>query len=275
MQKLWRNFAFSLYLILPKRLVNYIGKTKLLGKLREKLLRHNGSSKLITKRVKSATNISFLYTASIANVAKAKSVGIETDLLLKISEILNSDNNTILDVGASYGYLTLVLANSSAVKGKVIALEAHPDIARILNNNVEQNNLKNVACINTAVSDRNGEVELNLFHETSNVLRVYPNSYKSTIRISATTIDDIVKKENIKKVNLIKIDVDGYELNVLKGAENTIKENQPIIVCESNQNVDVARFLIDYGYKLYDIQGKSIEASLPLPHDIIAQPYKR
>jgi hypothetical protein len=68
--------------------------------------------------------------------------------------------------------------------------------------------------------------------------------------------------------------VDGYELNVLKGAENTIKKYQPIIVCESNQNIDVARYLIDYGYQLYDIHGTSIYASLPLPHDIFAQPYK-
>lgn len=274
MQKLWRHLTFSFYLILPKWLINYVGKTKLFSKLREKLLRHNGSSKLITKRVKSVRDISFLYTASIANVAKAKSDGIETELLLRIREILNSDNNTVIDVGASYGYLTLVLANSVAIKGKVIALEAHPEIARILNSNIEQNNLKNVVCINTAVSDRNGEVELNLFHETSNILPVYPSSYKSTIRISATTIDEIVKKVKIKTIHIIKIDVDGYELNVLKGAENTIKKYQPIIVCESNQNIDVARYLIDYGYQLYDIHGTSIYASLPLPHDIFAQPYK-
>ncbi len=94
---------------------------------------------------------------------------------------------------------------------------------------IEINNLKRVISINKAVSDDIGILNLSKSGSVSHI------STHGEQKIKATTIDYFVSKNNLS-VGLIKMDVEGFELNALKGAVNTIKKFKPILLISIYHN---------------------------------------
>ncbi len=110
-------------------------------------------------------------------------------------------------------------------------------------------------------------VELNLFYGTSNVI----GESKNLMSIEQVAIDDILLKET--HVDLIKIDVDGYEKNVLEGARKVIKKFKPIMIVELNDDIEIIEFFRKEGYYIYDLSLSEIDMK-NLPPNIISLPTK-
>lgn len=122
-------------------------------------------------------------------------------------------------------------------KGKVLAIEPHPENFKILQRNIELNNLKNVTTLNLACSNKKGNLQLFLDEDgTGGHSTIKPKKIKAgnnKIWVKAETLDTIIKKEKIKKVDLVKIDVEGAEAEVLEGATKTLKKYHPKIIFEA------------------------------------------
>lgn len=139
----------------------------------------------------------------------------------------------IVDVGANNGNFTIDFALLVGDEGRVFAFEPQRLIYYQLCGNVFMNGLDNVFCENVALSDSNGELEIQIpdYNYDGQVnfgdVRVGNISGKKGI-VNAKRLDEY----DFKDLKFIKIDVQGFETYVLKGAEKTIKKHRPYIVFE-------------------------------------------
>jgi FkbM family methyltransferase len=125
----------------------------------------------------------------------------------------------VLDIGANIGFYSKILSSATGSQGHVHCFE--PDITNFnhLKNNTKH--LNNVTINNLAVSATNDPIKIYLSKELNVDHRTYPvNDYQSIIEINATTIDSYLPKGVL--VDFIKMDIQGYEIEALKGMKQTI-----------------------------------------------------
>jgi len=144
---------------------------------------------------------------------------------------VNKDS-VVIDVGANIGYYTLLLAKFAK---KVYAFEPDTENFEILKKNVEENNLKNVVLVNKAVGEKSYKGYLIKDKENFGNHKFNPSKspFDKGDLISCISLDTYIKE----KIDLIKIDVQGYEPKVLKGAKNLIKKYKPILFVESEKEI--------------------------------------
>jgi len=158
-----------------------------------------------------------------------------------------------MDIGANCGMFTVHLAKMLGDKGKVVSIEPERENIALLKKNVELNRLKNVSIVEKGVYSKKGEMTFYLddFGTGGHSLLKNEDAKKEIIKID--TIDNILKSLKIKHVNLIKIDVEGVELEAFKGAKKTLKKSHPKIIFEAvdeEKRKEIEKFLSVYGYKI-------------------------
>ncbi len=161
---------------------------------------------------------------------------------------------TFLDVGANVGYHTLKSATAYGKDIKVIAIEAHPETYKALCRNIACNGFKNIIAINKAVSDKKGIITLyddididgylNSGHAT--LLLEQKSNFKSSklSNVLSDTLDNILKEHNISSVDVLKMDIEGAEIQALGGSMNTLKKLRKIIVEIHDNNSEPVRSII-------------------------------
>lgn len=137
---------------------------------------------------------------------------------------------TVVDVGAHIGYHTIALSKEVGPSGKVFSIEPHPDNFKLLEKNVKVNNCSNVLPVNVALSDKEGFQKLYLGRYSGECSIHYLKVKKNFLTVPVTTFDSLLSKLKTHEINLIKIDVEGAELEVLKGAERTLVENKHLSI---------------------------------------------
>ncbi|MFL6590923.1 MAG: FkbM family methyltransferase [Chthoniobacterales bacterium] len=133
--------------------------------------------------------------------------------------------STAVDVGANIGYFTLLAASLVGKFGKVIAAEAHPRNFKILSAAVERNGLKQVQAVNIGLSDENGSGEVIMADQKEYANRtasMVPQSGLTGPTVQLRTLDNCLDDWGIDVVDLLKIDVDGFETKVVRGGARSL-----------------------------------------------------
>ena len=184
----------------------------------------------------------------------------------KAIKILMPENGTFLDIGSNWGHHSI----STAIykNAKVISFEPNPLVFNDLERIVKELSLQNITCLNLALGNEN--MDLLLSQENFDSGTVSINSSDRFIRlpekifqkitfqkpikyqIEQKTLDSVIKNTNI---DLLKVDVEGFELNFLEGAFNTISTQLPDIIIEVFEETydECARFLKDFGYQFFSL----------------------
>ena len=137
-------------------------------------------------------------------------------------------DDIVIDIGAHIGYYTLIAARLVGQKGKVYAFEPNPDTFQILKRNVKENGYKNVVLINKAISDKDSEAKLFLNKSNTGDHRLYDSKdNRKFVDVSTISLDSYFRDKN-KKINLIKMDIQGSEVKAFKGGLKTIRKNKYI-----------------------------------------------
>ena len=213
-----KGVLFKLYTWLPKKHKYSIGQSRLLQGIRNTLLKNSDGYKTITTIVnKNYLNhkVNFKFNAAIKVAARAHQQGIENTLLnnsLQLCENYfgNQNNLLVFDVGANFGYLSLVWANTIAANGLVYSFEPNKVVLESLLTSVQLNQLdKTIKPVQKAVGNENKMIELFVSNLSSNVVK--HNRATDVSQIEMITLDQFMDKETINKCDLIKIDVDGIE----------------------------------------------------------------
>ena len=188
-----------------------------------------------------------------------------TRLFVKIIE----PGMTVVDIGAHVGYYTLLAAQNTGPSGKVYAFEPESNNFALLEKNVELNNYGNIHTENKAISNSTGPRELFITNLDSGRHSMYKHEISQTngLSIDTVTLDDFLEQISCSHVDLIKIDVEGAELEVLQGMRRLINNaNKMALILEFNPQllinagVDPFRFpqsLADYGFKIKWIDEKN------------------
>lgn len=169
----------------------------------------------------------------------------------------------IFDIGANIGTFTTWMARAFP-NGKIHSFEPQRAVFQMLSGNAAINNLYNVYTYNMGLGRENKKVEFqepnyfqkNDFGTFSLVEDIITDKTENKIVVQINTLDWFVEYYNIPKIHLLKIDVEGMDLDVLVGGRNTIIKNLPVIFiehCDNRKTIieDIKTFLgeFEYGYE--------------------------
>ena len=183
---------------------------------------------------------------------------------------------TAIDVGANIGYHTLRMARSVGAGGQVIAIEPAARAVVRLRRNLALNEFPNVEVVAVALADHDAELaELRL--QSS-----YPLSGRGVadrVLVRVAQLDTLVLERQLNRVDLIKIDVDGQEARVLRGARGTLERFRPTLFFELTPSVveaggdsveELFASLLALDYAVSDERGKRqqepVRQARRLPH---------
>ncbi|WP_213611896.1 FkbM family methyltransferase [Pseudoalteromonas sp.] len=271
-------FVVTLYNSIPASLKKRFGQSAKLKWLRTLLLQTNNTYKTSTvqvSRMYGTQPVTFKFVAPVKIAARALQRGIENTLLNNSISLFKqqqwSDNAVIFDVGANFGYLSLVWSQTLAKNGQVFAFEANTWVSDCLVKSVFQNDLqRTITVVNNAVGDVCKPVQLFLNHSSSNVLDLH--HIDNSVTIDMISIDSYVKQQNISGCDLIKIDVDGIEPAILNGAKETILKFQPMVIVETNNNMDIITWFENIDYHILTMKLEPYIKGDVLPPNIFCLP---
>ena len=172
----------------------------------------------------------------------------------------------ILDIGANVGYYS-ILGASKATQGKVFAFEPNTLLHPQIEASAALNNFKQIQIVPNAVSNVHLQ-DLHLYlsdaeNKGMSALEI-PENYSGQKKIiTCVTIDEWIKTQGIQKVDIIKMDIEGAELNALHGMKNTLLKYKPVLfveVCNETLNrfqvtsEQVFEYIISLGYTAFAMQ---------------------
>jgi FkbM family methyltransferase len=174
------------------------------------------------------------------NCGASKPSGATGTYELPVQKVLKKylqPGDTFYDIGSNVGFFTVIAASLVNPSGFVYSFEPSSSNAACLRHNVKINNLSNVFVKEQAVSCYSGHSELLLGKYCGGYTLATTNApsgrgASSKISVSLVSIDDLVEKENLIPPNVVKIDVEGAELDVMEGMSKTISRFQPIVIYE-------------------------------------------
>ena len=194
------------------------------------------------------------------------------------------DDSYFIDIGANIGTVSLSIAKKYSKNGlKVLAFEASERLSLKFKRNMKINNLTNVRLLNQALSKNNSimefyEPDLSSFNQgLGNLSKNLDLKKYNKKKIQTRSLDSLLKDEKLIdiKISVIKIDVQGHEMEVIAGAMETIRRCKPVIVMDYEEQYDnrnksnklnLLKFLKDFGYEVFlvDIYEKDIYKKINL-----------
>ncbi len=174
--------------------------------------------------------------------------------------------HVLYDVGANVGFLTVIGAHLVGEQGTVYAFEPVPENVSTLRGNVARNGLRSVRVLRLAVADKSGQTDLVLARYSGGAALASveaPPDAAGTIQVEMVSIDDLVFARGFKPPSMVKIDVEGAEIEVLKGMPRTLRAHAPIVLYEidgaTTQRVEEKRkecdeYLREFGYTITQLE---------------------
>jgi len=154
-----------------------------------------------------------------------------------------------VDVGAHIGYYTLLASSLVGESGQVYAFEPEPQNYKDLQRNVELNGFKNIKAYQKAVFSHAGKLPLYMgIHSGMHSLFKVKDTTEKTVMVDMVSLDDILGR---RKVDLVKVDTQGAELDVLIGMRKVIKHNKDLkLIIEFQPNLEHDNSLREYWREL-------------------------
>jgi FkbM family methyltransferase len=174
---------------------------------------------------------------------------------------------TYCDIGANIGLYTIFAAKRVGRTGKVISFEPQSETFRRMIKNIQLNNLINIITVNKAVGDVDGFITILQDEDSAkSFVSKSVEKEKNPDTIEVINFDSFIKKQQIYNIDYLKIDVEGFEYNVLIGMKNFLKNTPPkIIQIELYENFlnrsgssinQVKEFFSDLDYSFYKLNPK-------------------
>jgi len=172
------------------------------------------------------------------------------------------------DIGANIGFYTCLLASRVEDSGAVIAFEPASRTCGYLHENVSLNQFTNVTVVNKGLGNRQEHRHLHyseagLAEGTASLK--YTDGRAASERVTLDTIDNLLRE--LPTPDFLKIDVEGYQLEVLRGGKHCLKTHAPLLmvelkdVGETNRTdfSEIERYIVSLGYRLYEIGKYSLK----------------
>ena len=170
-------------------------------------------------------------------------------------EYLPKKGDVVIDAGAFHGFFTGILSLLVGGSGKVIAFEPNPGNFNILKKNLSDNKFKNVIFVNKGLSNEDADSLLFLQDGLDSSFLIN-NPHSEKIKATTVRLDSELPKLGIKKVDFIKMDIEGSEIEAVKGGRKTLENNDLHLAIASYHLLngektcfELEKQLNRYGYK--------------------------
>lgn len=237
-------------------------RDKITGPLADELFMGEAFSKMLQNGLR----INFVYNSKIAREFLLSSPAVPnhvwepqtTKLLLHFSK--NAAN--VIIAGAYFGDQAIPVAHNIRETGICHTFEPNTSNSNLIVENAKLNNLDNILINNLALWNKSNE---QLVFEGEDALASTVEASAASANVLRTiTIDDYTSQNNVEKVSLLMIDVEGSEVKVLQGAQEMLKTNMPVVVFETHslyddwsnglQNSPSATLMKELGYEVYAVR---------------------
>lgn len=190
----------------------------------------------------------------------------DPNLIVVINALLPA-KGVFLDIGSNMGYCSLLMSKAVGEDGRIFAIEpSERDFLRLVDN-VNLNRLGNVNVHRLAVSDKIGKVTISIAPEERSALNTLGTEFSNrgiekvqTEEVDSTTLDAFVEEEELDRIDVIKMDIEGSELKALNGARDAIEQHRPALIVGINENSlrasnasveEIEKTLKELRYKMY------------------------
>ncbi len=188
-------------------------------------------------------------------------------------EKLLGPGDTAVDVGANVGTHSIMMARRVAAAGRVIAFEPTPTTAGLMRENLVLNKIENVELVEAAISDAPGSVAMNLFDQRYSAWNSRGAPVMDgiapveTIEVRSETLDAAMQARGVERINFLKIDVEGFELEALQGVAGLLGDgaidclsfeiSKVPLEASGHEASAVFELLASFGYRSYKLDETS------------------
>ena len=148
---------------------------------------------------------------------------------LDVMNTILQKEDVFIDVGASIGLMSL-FASKKCTHGKILSFEPQKERYEIITKNAKLNSCENMTIFNNGLGEKEDHLLLHTDVFSPSIVDT-ENSKGTTESIAILVLDKVLTSKSIEKVKLMKIDVEGFELNVLKGAKKLLSSEDAPILC--------------------------------------------
>lgn len=149
----------------------------------------------------------------------------ETELFIKMVK----PNMNIIDIGSNLGYYLLL--GSKLTKGKIYGVEPNPQTFSYLKRNVKLNNLNNIELFNMGISNKKNTLPFYISKRWNwSRFKIFPDFKDDIIKVKNIMVDSLDNLFGEEKIDVIRMDVEGYEMNIIAGMNKIVKNNPNLII---------------------------------------------
>lgn len=170
--------------------------------------------------------------------------------------------DVVVDIGANVGYYSLLAAKVVEESGRVYAFEPSPRSFSVLVENIALNGYSNVIPVAKAITDKVGTAKLFVYGNPEYDNLSQPNSRRKSVQVETETLDNFFAYKGAT-IDVIKMDIEGGEMNALAGMENLIRQNRNVkmfvefspyfLQRSGHQPTEFLQKLAGYGFSIYVI----------------------
>ena len=166
-------------------------------------------------------------------------LGLHEPNTFEVFDLFVKEGMLVADIGANIGYFTRFLSKKVGDTGSVHAFEPIPGTFKMLEDTIALNHLQNITPVNKAVSNSNGSVTMYLSHThyMASIDSGWASNEGGNIEVASVTLDTYFESLG-KYPDFIKMDIEGGGVFALKGMQNCIRKNEPILLLESHTSAE-------------------------------------
>lgn len=193
-----------------------------------------------------------------------------TNLVDTIIQNSNDVENIILDIGCNIGYYSLISARFPNIT-KVYSIDGNVNNLQLLSKSIILNNIKIIEPTHLCIAEKSGEsytpINMDKINNNIGAIKFGINELEHSepeITVNTITIDDFIFTNNLKNILIMKMDIEGGELNGLKGATKSLKTNRikhiiiEITPAFNKDSIEILQILQNNNYYLYNIPQQEI-----------------
>jgi FkbM family methyltransferase len=186
----------------------------------------------------------------------------EPDLVMALWSLLEP-GATFVDVGANEGYFSVIASTLVGSAGRVIAVEPQQRLRNVLERNFDLNDIRNVTVVDRAISNTRASATLHLspdMNTGSTALRQTTAYSTEQVQVDTMTLSDLVHDYAIDRIDLMKMDIEGFEYEAILGSPELFREQRikalalelhpRALVARGHTAEGIVHMLKSYGYRI-------------------------